>query len=95
MTWLGRVPYYLGRSYTVEELCAELEAAGFTVQETTAILHNPRLVAVTAVVLAKKLRWPPLTTLVQHGLLAAQRLEVTRWRYYTGSFIAAKAVRQA
>ena len=30
---------------------------------------------------------------VQRALLQAQRLEHTRWRYYTGSFVAAKAVK--
>lgn len=91
---LGYVPYYLGRSYRVEELRTELEAAGFAVEETTAILHNPRLVAVAAVTLAEKLNWSPLTGLVRRTLVAAQRLERTRWRYYTGSFVAAKAVRK-
>lgn len=91
---LGYVPYYLGRSYRVEELRTELEAAGFQVEETTAILHNPRLVAVAVVTLAEKLNWPPLTELVQRTLIAAQRFERTRWRYYTGSFVAAKAVRK-
>ena len=92
---LGYVPYYVGRSYTVRELRNELEAAGFVVEETTAILHNPRLVAVGAVALAKRLRWPALMTLVQRTLLAARRLETTRLCYYTGSFVAAKAVRRA
>lgn len=90
---LGLVPFYLGRSYTVRELREGLERAGFAVQETTAILHNPRLTAVGAIALAKGLRWNPLTKLVQRTIIAAQRLEKTRLRYYTGSFIAAKAVR--
>jgi SAM-dependent methyltransferase len=95
VNWLGWTPYYLGRSYRVDELQAELEAAGFVVQETTAILHNPRLTAVALVALAKKLHWSPLTALIQRGLIAAQRLEQTRWCYYTGSFVAAKGVRRA
>jgi SAM-dependent methyltransferase len=91
---MGWVPYYIGRSYSVGELCNELEAAGLTAQETTAILHNPHLMAVAAVAVTKKLHWPPLTALVQRALLAAQRLEKTQWRYRTGSFVAAKAVRR-
>lgn len=94
VSWLGYVPYYLGRSYTVREVRRELEEAGFTVDETTAILHSPRLVAVAAVALAKRLRSRLLMTLVQRMLLAAQRLETTRLCYYTGSFVAAKAVKQ-
>lgn len=91
---LGWTPYYLGRSYTVRELRKELEVAGFTVEDTTAILHNPRLVAVAAVTVARKLRWRPLMTLVQRALIAAQRLEHTRFRYYVGSFVAATATRR-
>jgi SAM-dependent methyltransferase len=90
---VGWLPYYLGRSCTVTELSQELHAAGFVVQETTAILHNPRLMAVGALKLARALHWPPLMKMVQRALVAAQRLEHTRWRYYTGSFVAAKAVR--
>jgi len=90
---LGRVPYYLGRSYTERELRDELERAGLVVEEATAILHNPRLTAVGAIALARKLDWPRFTRVVQRTLIHAQRLERTRLRYYTGSFVAARAVR--
>jgi SAM-dependent methyltransferase/RimJ/RimL family protein N-acetyltransferase len=88
---LGWVRYYIGRSYRVDTLRQELEAAGLRVQDTTAILHNPRLMAVAAVTLANRLGWRPLTTLVRRALMAAQGLEQTRWRYRTGSFVAARA----
>jgi SAM-dependent methyltransferase len=90
---MGWVPYYVGRSVRVDELRAELEQAGLEVRETTAILHNPRLVATAAVTIANRLRWPPLTRLVRRALVAAQRLGQTRWRYRSGSFVAACAVR--
>jgi SAM-dependent methyltransferase len=90
---LGFGPYFVGRSYTVRELRRELEAAGFVVEETTAIVHNPRLVAVAAVSGAKWLGWAPLTKLVRRILVAAQRLEATRWRYFIGCYVAAKAIR--
>jgi SAM-dependent methyltransferase len=90
---MGWVPYYIGRSYTVAELCAELKAAGLVVKRYTAILHNPRLMAVAGVIIAKKLRWGWLTGLVQRAIIFAQRFERTRWCYYTGSFVAAMAVR--
>jgi hypothetical protein len=82
-------------SLAAGELRSELEAAGLAVEDTTAILHNPRLTAVAAVALARKLRWPPLRGFVQHALVAAQGLERTFLRYRTGSFVAAKAVRRA
>ncbi len=91
---LGLVPYYIGRSYTVAGLRAELEAAGLTVQETTAILHHPRLAATGAVAIANRLGWPPLIRLVRRALTWAQRLEGARWQYRTGCFVAAWAIRK-
>jgi O-antigen/teichoic acid export membrane protein/SAM-dependent methyltransferase len=94
VTRLGLMPYYIGRSYRAKELHAELEAAGLTVQAGTAILHNPRLLATTAVAVANRLHWPPLIRLVRQTLIAAQRLENTPWRYRTGSFVAAAATKR-
>lgn len=91
MSKFGCTPYYLGRSYRIEELCDELIAAGFAVEETTAILHNPRLVAFASVALATKIGWAPLLKGVQRLLIAAQQLEHTSLCYYTGSFVAVKA----
>lgn len=92
-TRLGMTPYRLGRSYSIAELRAELERAGVRVEATTAILHNPRLLAVAGVRLTRRLGW--LGRLVQRGLQGAQRLEGTRWQYRTGSFVAACGVRSA
>ena len=90
---VGLVPYYLGRSYTVRELCREVEGAGLVVGGATAILHNPRLTAVGAVALARRINWPPFTRWVQRAIVRAQGLEKGWWRYYTGSFVAVKAVK--
>jgi len=89
---LGAIPYYLGRSYRVGELRSELEAAGFRVEATTSILHNPRLFAAAAMAVARFVGSASLTRLTERTLSAAQRLEHTRLRYFTGSFVAAKAV---
>jgi SAM-dependent methyltransferase len=88
---LSQVPFYIGRSYRIGELCAELESAGFAVAQTTAIVHHPRMTAVAAVTVANRLGWGPLTRLTQRVLTRAQRLETSRWRYYTGCFVAALA----
>jgi ubiquinone/menaquinone biosynthesis C-methylase UbiE/ribosomal protein S18 acetylase RimI-like enzyme len=90
---LGLVPYFIGRSYTIDELRNELRDAGFEVTETTAILHNPRLVAVGAMRVVRWLGWRWLIRLMQRLFLAAQGLEKTRLCYYTGSFVAAQAIR--
>jgi SAM-dependent methyltransferase len=87
----GLVPYFLGRSYRAAELRGELESAGLGVEAETAILHNPRLVAVGSIMLANRVGWLPLVRLVRRALVAAQAFERTRLRYRTGSFIAALA----
>jgi SAM-dependent methyltransferase/GNAT superfamily N-acetyltransferase len=90
---LGMVPYYIGRSYTANELHKELLDADFVVKRATAILHNPRLVAVGAMHLVRWVGWKWLIRIMQRLLVSAQRLEKTRIRYYTGSFVAAVATR--
>ena len=89
------VPFYLGRSYTSAELRRELEAAGLDVLETSAIVHNPRLTAVAAVATARKVNWPPFTRLVRSTIERMQRLQGTRWEYYSGCFVAALAMPRA
>lgn len=88
----GIVPFYMGRSYTAIELTRELQAAGFKVLDTTAIVHNPRLTAVAAVMAARRLRWAWLTRTVRSAIGAMQRLQGTRWEYYSGCFVGALAV---
>jgi SAM-dependent methyltransferase len=91
MSSLGLTPYYLGRSYTMAELRRELESADFEVLDFTGILHSPRLTAVAATAIAWRLRSRRLTRLVHRILLRAQRLEHTRWVYFTASFVCACA----
>ncbi len=90
---LGWLPFFVGHSLTIRELQTILEAMGLQVIDTTAILHNPRLVAVGAKRLVNQIGWRPLIAFVERGLIAAQKLENTRWRYRTGSFIAALAIK--
>jgi len=87
----GLIPFFLGRSYTIRELRDELEQAGLKIHDTSAILHNPRLFAVAAVGIARRLPFKFLTNMVQSTLQAMQSFGNTRWRFWTGSFIAALA----
>jgi SAM-dependent methyltransferase len=90
---MGWLPYPVGHSLTVLGLRSALESVGLEVSDTTAILHNPRLFAVAVKMLANKIGWRPLTAMVERVLIAAQGLGKTPLRYYTGSFIAAHAVK--
>ncbi len=86
---LRLTPFFLGRSYTVRELAAEVRLAGFKVLDTTGILHGPRLIPVLSVALARKLGWRWLQRGVRRFWLRAQELEGTRWKHWTASFVAA------
>ena len=90
---LGLTPYFVGARYTATELRQELEAAGFHVQDQTAIVHHPRLMATAMARVGRIIRWRPLIGAMQRVLLAMQRFETTRWRYATGCFLAALAVK--
>jgi ribosomal protein S18 acetylase RimI-like enzyme len=88
------LPYPLGRSYRIDELCAELEAAGLTVKNRTAIVHNPRLLAVGLMMLTDAIRWKRFTDCIHRALIALEKMQNTSWRFYTGSFIAVRAVKE-
>ena len=88
---LGMVPFFLGRSYTVNELRSELEASSLSVVETTAIVHHPRMTAVAGVAIARRLRSQTFTRFFQKTLLSMQDLERSRVQYYSGCFVAALA----
>ncbi|MGH9671772.1 MAG: GNAT family N-acetyltransferase [Bryobacteraceae bacterium] len=88
---LRLTPYYLGRSYTIDELCRQMEAVGVRVLDRTAIIHGPRLVPTTSMRVAGWLGGGRMKQWVQRRLESAERLEGTRWRYRTGAFIAAVA----
>jgi len=88
----GWLPYHLGYSYTVQEMSAELVAAGFEVTETTSLVQHPRLVGVATTRLANRLDWAWLKSAVRRAFLAAERLENSRLKYFSGCFVAARAV---
>jgi len=86
---LGLLPYHVGATYGRSRLSAVLKKAGFAVEETTAIVHAPRPVAV---MIGHRM----------HGgggflraLAALERLEHAPTRYVTGHFVAVRATRLA
>ncbi len=92
---LGMVPFFLGRSYTMKELRRELDRAGLDVVETTALVHHPRLSAVAASSVTRRVGWPPLTRLVRSVFLSMQRMQDSRAQYFSGCFVAALATPRA
>jgi SAM-dependent methyltransferase len=90
---LNILPYFVGITVGRRGLIAALESAGFEVLETRAVMHCPRVAAVFLAGLIQRrgsLKW-------QRRFLAAvmkfERLSGWYSCYYTGHFVAARAVR--
>jgi SAM-dependent methyltransferase len=90
---LGLSPYYIGQRYTARELRDELTRAGFRIVDQTAIIHHPRLMAALFVRIGRLLPWRPIVRAMQAVLRTLQRLEKSRYKYATGCFVAALAVK--
>jgi SAM-dependent methyltransferase len=88
---LGLVPYYIGATYKREEARHQLEAAGLTVTNTTAVVHSPRVLAIGLVALAECLGWTWLGSLVSRCLDRFEILESWPTRYLTGYYLAFRA----
>jgi SAM-dependent methyltransferase len=86
---IGLLPYHVGATYGRARLQAVLGAAGFAVEETTAIVHAPRPVAV---VVGQRVRHAARFLRV---LSALERLERAPTRFVTGHFVAVRARRLA
>jgi len=86
---LGLVPYYVGSTCGPRRLRRMAEAAGFEVQDMTAVLHGPRLAAV------RLSSWlPNFAPRVLRFLPAFERLERLPTRYRTGHFVAVLAIKR-
>ena len=90
---LGVVPYYVGPSLGRSGLVRALERTGFRVMDTSAIMHCPRVLVV-----------PVANMLQRHGhaqvqkrflslLLHLEKLGTWPSRFFTGHFVAARAVK--
>jgi SAM-dependent methyltransferase len=92
-SWLQHtslIPYYIGCTCGIKELSEHLRSAGMEVVNRTAILHCPRAIAVP---LAKIMgnRTPEAHNKFLRCLMAFERFERFRTRYWTGHFVAALA----
>lgn len=90
---LGLVPYYVGVTCNADQLTGMLEARGFAVEETTAILHCPRAIAVLACRLIAKAGGKAAERRLLAWLSGFERLAKLPTRYRTGHFVAASARR--
>ena len=85
-------PFFVGKTYCIEELKTILREVGFRVEDATAIIHSPRFFTVRTVRLLRKLSARKLDPVLKKSLTFFDRLENKRTRYLTGLYIAVKAV---
>lgn len=90
---LHLIPYFVGETLTRSGLVSALQKAGFEVLETRPIMHCPRVLAVAVSNILQK--WA--STRVQQRFLGL--LNCFEWlahlpmRYFTGHFVAARALK--
>lgn len=88
---LGLVPYYVGATYTRTEAREQLKAAGFTVTDETVVAHAPRAPAIWLVMLAERIGWRSLSSIIARFLDRFESLEHWPTRYQTGYYLALRA----
>jgi len=82
------VPYYVGATVAAPDAQRMLRATGFTVKETTALLHCPRAPAIAMFGLMRWIGSPGICRGLQSWLMAFERLERSATRHRTGYFVA-------
>ncbi len=89
----GRRFFFIGESCSINELKCLLEGVGFSVEDTTAIIHNPRVITKILVRLLRRLDPARSESVIRKVLAFLDNLETRKAKYLTGLFIAVKAVK--
>lgn len=92
---LGLSPFFIGRTYSLNELKSRLDSVGLSVEEATAIGHYPHPEALVAgtVRLLHSVRRGRLDGKISASLDFLERLGMMRTRFLTGRYLAVKAVK--
>jgi hypothetical protein len=86
-------PYHIGPTLSIRDLTANLKAAGLTVTDTSALIHNPRVLITLAARLLRILCPGRAERWIENMLHLFEHLDGWRTRYLTACFIAARAVK--
>ena len=90
---LGLAPFFIGETYSIRELKQALAKTGLCVKDSTAIIHNPRLVTKKVIALLRKVEPTRFNHLIRSLLNILDSLENRKIKYLTAQFIAVKAVK--
>lgn len=93
LTALHLVPYYVGATCGPRRLVHMLREAGFEAEQTEAVMHCPRVLAVMAANVLDRLGDPSSKARFLDHLFAWERLSHLPTHFFTGYLIAVKAVR--
>lgn len=88
----GLVPYPVGRTHGIRTMSRLIEEAGLDITHRTAIMHAPRVAAIQALRLARGGNGAAKPAIAK-TLMAFESLERLPTRYFTGHFIALRAVK--
>jgi SAM-dependent methyltransferase len=90
---VGILPYHVGVTMNAPALERTLAGIGFTVEETTAVMHAPRLPAVLLGSVLERRAGRATQELFLELLMRCESLRERRTRLVTGTFVAVRAVR--
>jgi SAM-dependent methyltransferase len=90
---LGVIRFFVGVTVSKTELVRILESSGFRVDDSTAIVHSPRILGIWIGYLLDLLGSDRLKGYFQGFLKICERLERLPTRYFSGYFVAVKAVK--
>jgi len=91
---VGVLPYQVGVTMSAPALERTLVGVGFSIEETTAVVHAPRLPAVLVGSLLERHAGPPAQERFLELLMRCESLRYRRARLVTGTFVAIRATRQ-
>lgn len=93
---LGLAPYFIGKTFSPQELRRNLEAIGFDVAKSTAIFHypHPDMLMRWLESTLRKLSRGKLDNAIRKFLALLDRLEEKKAKYLTGRYIAVKAIKR-
>ncbi len=93
LNYLGLVPYFVGATFGPGRLSREVRHAGFQIDDMSAVMHCPRVVAVALAGLMERYAGHRAQTRFLRGLLAFEKLARLPTRFFTGHFVAIRAVK--
>lgn len=92
---LGVVPYYVGVTCGPRRLQRMLQEVGLETLEMTAVLHCPRVLAVSIARILQEKATPPTQYKFLSWLMKCERLEGWPTRFLTGNYIAVRCVKRS